>query len=364
MENNLQVIPSAPKDLTLVMEEKFKPFEDQAAEWMAKAKELVVTDVSQVEEMQKAREARLALKNIRVQVEKLHKSEKEDYLRAGKTIDAIKNKLVALIQPIEAHLQEQEDFVAIQEENARKELYASRLKQLEPYRMPMDGLQNVPFGEMHEDAFNTLLLGLQAGKEARERKAEEEKRQREEDERKAREERERVKRENDKLQKINARGKRITALGLQWDESEKGYVFECYNGHTLKIDEVETTEDSIFETQMIELTKFVESDRAHRKRQADDLAAKLKQEQEARKKLEDEKRAAEEKAEAERKRLAAEKRKAARAPDKVKLLNFAERISLIEPITINSDEARDIYDKASRDLQNVITYLKIEAEKL
>ena len=46
------------------------PFFEQADEWVTKAKTLKVTDESQITEMTEARKARLALKDIRVNLEK------------------------------------------------------------------------------------------------------------------------------------------------------------------------------------------------------------------------------------------------------------------------------------------------------
>lgn len=361
---NHPVLNNAPQDLALVMEEKFKPFEDQAAEWMTKAKALVVTDVTEVEKMKEARVARLALKNIRVQVEKLHKAEKDEFLKGGRTIDTIKNKLVSLIEPIEKHLQEQEDYAAIQEAKARKELLESRLKQLEPYRTMGDGMQNVPFGDIPEATFQNILLGMKAAKEARENQAREAERIRQENEENARKERERIKAENEKFLKIQRRTQRISALGFKWDEEKKMHVFQLKNGPIEIWGDLSIPPDDEFDKALNIAYQAISKHHEQQRQEANELAAKLKEETEARQKLEKEKQEAEAKRIAEEKRIAAEKRKAARQPDKVKLLNFAERIALIEPITINSDEARDVYDKASRDLQTVVAYIKTEAEKL
>lgn len=88
----------------------FTPFFNQARQWSDKAGQLVITDVSQVDEMKLARQSRLALKEIRINVERARKQAKEDSLRRGRAIDGLANFLKFLIEPIETHLLEQETF--------------------------------------------------------------------------------------------------------------------------------------------------------------------------------------------------------------------------------------------------------------
>ncbi len=104
----------------LVLQKAFEPFFQQANEWKKKAEELVITDVSQVREMQMARQARLALKEIRVNADKTRKRLKEDSLRYGKAVQGVYNVIEYLIEPIEKFLQEQEDFAKIQEAKQKK----------------------------------------------------------------------------------------------------------------------------------------------------------------------------------------------------------------------------------------------------
>ena len=108
------------------LKESFLPFFEQAEEWKRKAEALVVTDATQVHDMKMARTARLALKEIRVNADKKRKELKEDSLRYGKAVQGVYNVIEFLIAPIEKHLQEQEDFVAIAEaeRKARKEAEA------------------------------------------------------------------------------------------------------------------------------------------------------------------------------------------------------------------------------------------------
>ena len=113
--------------------DKFGPLFEQAAEWKRKAESLVVTDVSQKREMQEARVARLALKDIRINADKTRKALKEDSLRYGKAVQGVYNVIEYLIAPIEKHLEEQEKFAEIQEAKIKEELKSERLAALSAY---------------------------------------------------------------------------------------------------------------------------------------------------------------------------------------------------------------------------------------
>lgn len=102
--------------------EKFGNYEQIAKEWEFKAKQIEVTDASQVAEMAMAKSARKKFSDLRIDVEKSRKAMKEQSLRKGQAIDAIARFLVSLITPIEEHLKLQEDFVKIQEAKKAEEL--------------------------------------------------------------------------------------------------------------------------------------------------------------------------------------------------------------------------------------------------
>ena len=96
--------------------EDFSGAVNLAAEWESRAKTIVVTDESQIVEMQQAREARLELRDKRIAVVKQHKEMKDSSLRRGQALDKVKRFVLGLIEPIEAYLDAQEHFV----ENKRK----------------------------------------------------------------------------------------------------------------------------------------------------------------------------------------------------------------------------------------------------
>lgn len=147
----------------------FDGYFKQAAEWETRAKALVVTDVSQTREMKMAREARLALKNIRVEADKKRKALKEDSLRYGKAVQGVYNVLEYLIVPIENHLEQQEKFAEIQEQRRKEALFLERSLAIEPYAEYLAFLRSVPLLELSDEEFADLVFrGKQAKHEAEE----------------------------------------------------------------------------------------------------------------------------------------------------------------------------------------------------
>ena len=173
MNNQLSTIietSGLDKTKAQLMLDNFTKFFEQAKEWESKAKDIVITDVSQVQEMQAAREARLALKKIRIETDKVRKELKEQSLRESRAIDGIGNVIKALIIPIEEHLEKQEKFAEIKEQKRKDKIQADRVAKLEPY---VESVEFYNLKEMSEEAFNQLLTSSKAAVEEQE-KAEEE----------------------------------------------------------------------------------------------------------------------------------------------------------------------------------------------
>ena len=113
---------------------RFVQFMEQITEWEAKAKALVITDVAQVEEMKQAREARLILKNIRVDADKVRKELKEDSLRYGRAVQGVYNAIESRITPIEDHLMNQEKFAEFEERKRLNALRTARQEELKDFQ--------------------------------------------------------------------------------------------------------------------------------------------------------------------------------------------------------------------------------------
>lgn len=319
------------------IKEKFLPFFEQAEEWNRKAKTLVVTDINQKHEMQMARAARLALREIRINADKTRKELKEDSLRYGKAVQGVYNVIEYLIAPTEKYLEEQEKFAEIQEAKRKSELKADREMQLQPYMEYVP--YGLPLGDMKEDEFSKLLTGAKLQLEAKieaEKKAEQERIAREKAEA---EERERIRLENEKLKAERAEAEKKMAEERAKVEAERKAAEEKARK------EREAAEAKL------------KAERAERER----LQAEIKAKEEAELKA---KRDAEAKAEAERKAQALAEKKAKAAPDKAKLKDFAEFINNISYPEVKSEEAVKIISDAKGLLAKVSTYIIEKSESI
>jgi len=285
------------------LQELFNPLFEQADEWVAKAKEINVTDCNQTREMAVARQVRLALRDIRVNTEKVRKTAKEESLRKGKAIDGIANVIKYLIEPIEEHLEKQEKFVELQEEKRKDELRDKRVSQLEKYELDLTvyDLRN-----MTEETFTDLVKSQDLLIEQRQ-KAEAERIAKEKAEA---EERERMRIENEKLKKQAAEAE-AEAKKVKAEQDEK-----------------------------------------------------LRKEREEKERLEKELKAKEEKELKAKKEAQILAKKQAAAPDKEKLITLAKTIGNLELPKVTSEEAKKIIADTKTLLNKVSKFLKDKSEEL
>lgn len=176
--------------------DKFQGFITKASEWESVAKSIVVKDVSQTDDMAKAREARLALKDIRVEADKTRKALKERSLREGRAIDGIGNVIKALIVPLEEYLEKQEKFAENIEKERLAKLLDSRIAELSKY---VEDVSMYNVSDMSDEAFSNLISMLKEAYDRKQdaiKKAEEDKK---EQDRIAEEKRLEMEKENDRL---------------------------------------------------------------------------------------------------------------------------------------------------------------------
>lgn len=190
-----------------VMLENFTEFFEDAKQWELKAKTIVVTQETQVAEMEQAKEARLALKRIRLDAEAKRKELKEKSLREGKAIDGIANVIKALVVPIEEYLEKQEKFIENLKEQRLEHTRAERSALLGNY------IENPDFYDlknMSEEGFGILLDNSKIAFEKKKEEAEKEELARIKKEAADKKEQERIRIENEKLKKeAEAREKEI-----------------------------------------------------------------------------------------------------------------------------------------------------------
>lgn len=110
-----------PASKAEALEAAFMPFFEQVSKHCETAFTIKVSNIGQTAEMGRARAARLALKDIRVSKEKVRKQVKEDALREGQAIDKIAKFLDSVIEPMEKYLLDQEEYGKRQQEKIQEE---------------------------------------------------------------------------------------------------------------------------------------------------------------------------------------------------------------------------------------------------
>lgn len=305
----------------------FQPLFDKANEWREKALACRVTDINDKHGMKFARESRLGLREIRLEVEKRRKAAKEDSLRKGRAIDGMANVFKAAVEPIEEFLLEQEQFAERHEAARIATLQGERLSLMMPYGC-LDSMNTASLGTLTQEGFEALLADAKALHEMRrerERKAEQERLEREIAEAK---ERERIKQELEQLRRESHEREAAAKIEHERVEAEAKAAAEAARK----------------EREALESAAAAERQAAAAK-QAKERKAREKAEAEARELREAEKRRqAEEAARLEIERAAKEEaeRKAANAPEKDKLLAFAATVRSLTVPEVSTAEARGI----------------------
>ncbi|MCA6489104.1 MAG: hypothetical protein IM569_13770 [Chitinophagaceae bacterium] len=219
--NELAIVISetqVPEDMQKSLIEYFTPFLKQAADWKEKAESLVVTDITQTHEMKMAREARLAIREIRLAADKTRKMLKEESLKYGRAVQGAYNVIEAVISPIESHLEKQEKFKELYELRQKEKLRLEREELSKDVREYM--IVNINLGEITQTDFERMLNGAILQKQAAEQaaiKAEEERQARMEAEA---EERDRLRVELDRLE-MEQRKANIEAAKLKKEAEAK-----------------------------------------------------------------------------------------------------------------------------------------------
>jgi hypothetical protein len=192
-------VEGLPQPTSEQLQAEFMPFFEAAHKVIEQSKSIKVQSASCTVEMKQARAARLQLKSIRVDVEKVRKSLKEDSLRTGKAIDGMANFLKFMIEPVEEYLDEQEKYGERLEREEREALRNERQEHAGKYLQDIP--QSVDLSTIGEDEFLKLLEFAKAQFEAREETARRLEAERIERERREAEERAAMAAENERLRK-------------------------------------------------------------------------------------------------------------------------------------------------------------------
>jgi uncharacterized protein YhaN len=295
------------------------------AKFREKFMPLKITDLEDKDQFKVVHDARMVMVKVRTTIERERKSQKAAALQYGRDVDSAAKELFDASNPIEEHLQTEEDKVLneqkrIKEEEAERERVKiqKRVDDLQQYGVVK------PFAEVatcSDEEFAGMLSYSKDTFEAEQKaKAEEEARLAAEREELARKAEEHAKRDR--------------------EQSEK--------------EEELRAEREAFEREKREAQE--KKDREEFERQAKERA-----EREAKEKIEREKREAEEREEAEKAEAA---RQEALKPDKEKLIAWAALIRNITPPAVSNGKAKTITSMGFDRLIDVADYIKEQAGEM
>ena len=331
-----------PNDAGLEIEAKnslelaFGGFFEKAAEWKKQA--LTITDPKL------ARAARLEIKALRIEADKKRKELKADSLRMSRAIDGANNILLSLIVPIENTLTDIEKLEERRIAAEKQALYDSRLEQFTPFHnndMPLPD-----FGSMTDEQFEATLSDAQTLAKIKADEAARIEAERIAAEKKQAEEREAQRIENIELKKqAEAREKEIEAERVAAEKIRKAQEVKAQKERA-KIE--------------AEAKKQAEA-----RALAEKEAQKLRDIEAAREVKEQADKQAADKAEAHRiAKEKAESKKAANAPDKDKLMKFANEVRNLATPALKTKEAQSIAADVDEKIKNFAAWIEKQATKL
>lgn len=350
----LQLAPAQPDEAPMKQLAPYDEFKTKIESLKKTAETITVTDISQTAEMKIARATRLSLKDIRVAITHRHRELKENILVEGRKIDAGKNELLAVLEPLELRLKDQEEFIEREVARIAQEKRSARTAELTPF---LSAPVAIDLGTMTDDAYSAMLADAkdaQAARLARDTKEKEEAAAKAKAEA---EERARVVAENERL-KVEAQEREAAARKER--EEAAAALAKAQREAEAKAKEVQAKADAeakklreeAAERERVAAEKAkAEAEKARKEREAIEAEAAKEnarlaaiaeaQRQEAAKATAElaAKKAAEEKAAADK--LAAEK-KAAAAPDKAKLAQLVVDIQAIRIPRIQNEVTFDL----------------------
>jgi hypothetical protein len=235
--NKLLENPSIAQTKLDYIKSEFIDFTSVAEEWKEKAYSIVVTDESQTDLMEQAKEGKKLLKAKRIEIEKKRKLLKEQSLNEGRLIDSVAKHLTSLIEPAEKYLEVQEKYAEQKEWERKQDLKRERYLLLEPYLEVIDP-NTIQLDIISEEAFTTILNGAKYGLE--QKRAEE---KRLEEERIALQEKDRLERET-MQNELQAERERNSAIQKALDEAK-----QKEKTATIKLKEVSVELKTIKKTQ-------------------------------------------------------------------------------------------------------------------
>jgi len=356
----------------------FAPFFRDAKAILDTSRTITVADATQVTEIKASRDNRLKLRAVRIAADKTRKTLKEDSQNLGNAIQSIYNLLALDIEKEEKRLQDAEDFAERAEAERKEKLKRERTAALVNADALAD-LTGYDLGAMSDASFANLLESTKMVIAARKAAAEKAESERKERERLAAEELAHKEAER-KAELAEAQKKASEAAALAKAEREAREKVEAEAKAIAAAAEVERKR--IADEAAAKLAaERAESERLRKESEsaAAKEAARIKAESDAREKAErDAKIAAESEAkklrDAETARIAAEvkakaereaaEKKAAQAPDKEKLLTFADSVAALVVPEVGTDAARAVREEVASKVRNFANWIRSQSANL
>ena len=333
---------------------KFMPLFEDAKKIIDESKELVVTDASQTAEMRKARESRLRLRDIRVAADKTRKELKEETIKYGNAVQGVYNLIKEAIEPIELHLENQEKYIERIEIEQKQKVEAERGLELSKYVEDI-GLYN--YKDISDEIFASLLESVKTvflDKKKREKEAED------------------ARLENEKRHNLwEKRQSQIAPYKFFIDSSKIVLTVETTEEEfqsllselkQTKIDFDKEQEERDKENEKLKVDAIAKEKERQKERDAE--AAKLLGERIAKEKLEKEKEERIKQEKKDREEREEKERQAKLAPEKDKLLRYAEQIRTIAPPEELSRQGLEIVKKVEEQLLAISQDIKLTIKNL
>jgi len=171
-----EVLGSVEESKAQQIKKVFQPMTDMLEGFEKKYAEVMAMEISP-ETCKAAKRLRLDIGKVRIEAEKVRKTEKAYFVAAGKAIDGVNNILKFAVVERENSLKEVELYY----ENLEKKAKEDRLKKREAKLLELDENINLPgfLLDMEDDEFNSYLEGQRSTIEKRLKQEEEERLQRE-----------------------------------------------------------------------------------------------------------------------------------------------------------------------------------------
>jgi len=354
----------------------FAPYFRDAKAILDVSRSITVTDATQVSEIRASRENRLKLRAVRVAADKTRAALKEDSKRLGDAIQGVYNLLVLDISAEEKRLQDAEDFAERAEAARKEKLKQDRLAILAPYQLDLTGYD---LAGMSDAGFTNLVESTKMAIEARRIATEKAEAERIERERIAAEEAARLKAEQDARIAAAEEAARIARAETEELARVQREKDAAAKAELARIEAIAKAEREAAELARKEAERLAREEQI--KRDAEIIAerARVKAEADAR---EAEERKARQAAEMEAKRLREEEaarrmaeerakadaieaaRRAAQAPDKEKLLAFADVVAKLTVPMASTDQGRAVAGHIQQKCANFSKWIVEQANAL